>query len=66
VGKKYTLPITVIRKRIIKVSLEEEIIQEEDALKVVYKGEHLELGRSLRTPSPTTSPIRSHPEKQKK
>jgi hypothetical protein len=45
-GKEDILPAAVIRKRTMIVSLEEETIQEQNALKEEYQGKHSELSRS--------------------
>jgi hypothetical protein len=62
VGKEDILPATIIRKRITIASLEEEIIQEQDSSKVEPQGDHSELSRSLSTLSPTSFPIKLHPQ----
>jgi hypothetical protein len=66
VGKTDILPATVFRKGIIIVSLKEGIIQEQDTLKEVHQGEHLEPSKSLTTPSPASFPIELQLEAQNK
>jgi hypothetical protein len=59
-GKQDILPATVIRKRMTIISLKEEIMQDQDALKEEDQGEHVELSLSLITPLPGSPPIESH------
>jgi hypothetical protein len=59
-GKENILPATVIRKRTTIASLEERIIQEQDALKEEQQGQHSEPSRSSTTLLLVFSPIESH------